>query len=287
MRSLGVIGLGLIGGSFARALSQTGARVIGFDLCPQTTDMAAKAGIIEKAASPQEACLADDIFIAVPVGSFGQVLDQIADCISPTSVIFDGGSCKQNAVAAAAKLGAKRRRFVPSHPIAGREDSGFAASSADLFRGQWTVICTTDADEDAVQATRSIWQKTGAKIAEISAAEHDEIFAAVSHLPHFLSFALVESHARPPRLRALFALCGGRFSRFHPHRRIAPRDVARYLLGQRRCPAHLFVRFSAGIGFIGRSGQNKRCGMFARQIFRCPPFAARFGRQTYNNELTL
>ena len=210
MRSLGVIGLGLIGGSFARALAQTGARVIGFDLCPQTTDMAAKAGIIEKAASPQEACLADDIFIAVPVGSFGQVLDQIADCISPASVIFDGGSCKQNAVAAAAKLGAKRRRFVPSHPIAGREDSGFAASSADLFRGQWTVICTTDADEDAVQATRGIWQKTGAKIAEMSAAEHDEIFAAVSHLPHFLSFALVESmRARPDCGRYLRYAAGG------------------------------------------------------------------------------
>lgn len=195
-KTVGVIGLGLIGGSFARACKKAGMRVIGADINPDARKMAADAGITEAAfEDPAAACKqADEIFIAAPVGSFAEVFAAIADAIPPTSVVFDGGSCKRRAAELAAEhLGAKAGRFVPSHPVAGGEDSGFAFSSAELFQGKWTVLCPEKSDEDAAAMAKAAWRRTGAHIAMMGAREHDSIFAAVSHLPHVLSFALMES----------------------------------------------------------------------------------------------
>lgn len=194
-RTAGVIGLGLIGGSFARACKQAGLRVIGADICADTRRAALAAGAVDEVfAEPEAVCAADEILVATPVGAFGDIFAALAGRLSSSAVVFDGGSCKRKVAALAANhFGANAGRFVPSHPVAGGEDSGFMASSADLFSGRWTVLCPERADEDAVAAAKAAWQRTGARIEVMTAQQHDSIFAAVSHLPHLLSFALMES----------------------------------------------------------------------------------------------
>lgn len=194
-RTAGIIGLGLIGGSFARVCQDAGLRVVAADICAETRRAALSEGIVDEVFAEAEAvCSADEILIATPVGTFGDIFSAVSGSLSSSAVIFDGGSCKRRAAESAAKyLGAKAGRFVPSHPVAGGEDSGFAASSAGLFRGKWTIICPAESDEDAAAAAKTAWQRTGAQIAVMTASEHDAIFAAVSHLPHLLSFALMES----------------------------------------------------------------------------------------------
>ncbi|MDM5146865.1 prephenate dehydrogenase/arogenate dehydrogenase family protein [Candidatus Persebacteraceae bacterium Df01] len=230
MRSVGVIGLGLIGGSFARAATAAGATVVGADSCAQTRRAALEAGVVRAAYdSPSAVCGADDIFIAVPVGSVESIFADIADALSPTSVIFDGGSCKRSVISKAAEqLGDNRRRFVPSHPIAGNENSGFSASNVDLFKNCWAVLCTDGVDEEAVQVVSLAWQQVGANTVNMSAAEHDDIFAVVSHLPHLLSYALVESiRTRPDSARYLhYAASGFRdFTRVASSHPIMWRDI--------------------------------------------------------------
>ena len=195
MRTAGVIGLGLIGGSFARACKKAGMRVLGADVCAETRAAAKAAGAADEVfAAPEAVCAADEIFIAAPVGAFGEIFAAIANSLSPSATVFDGGSCKRRAASLAANhLGAKAGRFVPSHPVAGGEDSGFAASSADLFAGRWAVLCPARSDADAAETAKAAWQRAGAQIAVMTAEEHDSVFAAISHLPHLLSFALMES----------------------------------------------------------------------------------------------
>ena len=194
-RTAGVIGLGLVGGSFARACKKAGMRVIGADICAETRAAARSAGAADEVYSePAAVCVADEVFIATPVGAFGDIFAAIADSISPRTTVFDCGSCKRQAAAIAAEyLGEKAGRFVPSHPVAGGEDSGFAASFAELFADRWVVMCPAESDADAAAIAKSAWQRTGARVTEMTAAQHDSVFAAVSHLPHLLSFALMES----------------------------------------------------------------------------------------------
>lgn len=194
-RTAGVIGLGLIGGSFARVCKRAGMRVLGADICPDARSATFAAGAADEVfASPEAVCAADEILIAAPVGAFDEIFAAIAGAVSPSATVFDCGSCKRSAAESAARyLGANAGRFVPSHPVAGGEDSGFAASSAELFDGRWTVLCPAQSDESAVAAAKAAWRRTGARIAEMSVQEHDAVFAAVSHLPHLLSFALMES----------------------------------------------------------------------------------------------
>ncbi len=211
-KTLGVIGLGLIGGSFARAAKAAGLRVIGADICAETRKMALAAGAADEvSADAADAAAADEILIAVPVGEMGGVFAALRDSLPASAVVFDGGSCKRRPVLAAAQnLGGKAGRFVPSHPIAGGENSGFAASSADLFSGSRVILCPADSDADATAAAENAWRRAGAKTAHMTAEEHDEIFAAVSHLPHLLSFALVESiRARPDYAELLSYAAGG------------------------------------------------------------------------------
>lgn len=195
MRSLGVIGLGLIGGSFARAAKAAGAHVVGVDCCAATRQMALACGAVDTvSAEPAAACEADNIFLAVPVGAYGEIFAALRKSLPVAGVVFDGGSCKRQTIQTAVReLADKAGRFVPSHPIAGGEDSGFAASSADLFNNRWVVLCPAGSDDDAVAAVYAAWKMTGAKTTEMTAEAHDATFAAVSHLPHVLSFALVES----------------------------------------------------------------------------------------------
>ena len=215
-RTVGIIGLGLIGGSFARICKAAGMRVLAVDCCKDTRHAALSAAVVDEVFVDAAAvAMADEIFIAVPVGAFADIFAALADSLSPTAVIFDGGSCKAQAAALAMKyLGNKANQFVPSHPIAGGEDSGFAASSADLFVGHWAVLCPENSAQSAVEIATAAWQRTGATVARMSIAEHDEMFAAVSHLPHLLSFALVESIRACPNNAAMLRYAAGGFRDF-------------------------------------------------------------------------
>ena len=196
-----VFGVGLIGGSFAlglRAAGQVG-EVVGFGRSLATLTQALDLGIIDRvgANSGQEVADADLVLIASPVGQMPEIMARIAPYIGPGTVVTDGGSTKTDVVAAVREhFGDKAGQFVPAHPIAGAENSGAAAARADLYREKKVVL--TPLPENPVlnvARVRSAWEWCGAQIFELTPEDHDRVFAAVSHLPHLLSFALVHDLA--------------------------------------------------------------------------------------------
>ena len=196
MRTVAVIGLGLIGGSFARANKAAGLRVLGIDCCEiaRQTALAVNA-VDEVSADIRDAAIAQEIMIAAPVGAYEQIFTQLESVLSASTVVFDSGSCKKQILDLATRiLGDKARRFIPSHPVTGSENSGIAASSESLFSDKWVVLCPqNNVDDDALAAAQTAWRRVGSKISLMTAEDHDDIFATVSHLPHILSYALVET----------------------------------------------------------------------------------------------
>lgn len=196
-----IFGVGLIGGSFALALKAAGQveEVVGFGRSLSSLTQALDLGIIDRVgANPgQEVADADLVLIATPVGQMPEIMARIAPYLGPQTVVTDGGSTKEDVVAAArAAFGSKLGQFVPAHPIAGAENSGAAAALADLYVGKKVVL--TPLPENTVlnvARVRSAWEWCGALIHELAPVEHDRVFAAVSHLPHLLSFALVHDLA--------------------------------------------------------------------------------------------
>lgn len=196
-----IFGVGLIGGSFALALKAAGEveEVVGFGRSIATLTQALDLGVIDRlGVNPgQEVSDADLVLIATPVGQMPEIMQRIAPYLGPDTVVTDGGSTKSDVVAAArAAFGERIGQFVPAHPIAGAENSGAAAAKADLYRERKVVL--TPLSENSVlnvARVRSAWEWCGAVIHELTPAEHDRVFAAVSHLPHLLSFALVHDLA--------------------------------------------------------------------------------------------
>ena len=200
VEKLALVGTGLIGGSFALALKQAGAvrEVLGVGRNPARLTVARELGLIDRAVDWAEAGQADCILLALPVGETGAALQQLAPHLKAGAIVTDAGSTKLNVVEAArAALGARFADFVPGHPIAGSERSGPGAARADLYRGK-RVVLTPQADTraDAVATVRLLWEAAGAQVETLDAAQHDRIFAAVSHLPHLAAFALVDDLAQ-------------------------------------------------------------------------------------------
>jgi prephenate dehydrogenase len=220
LKTLAVIGVGLIGGSFALALRRAGAvsHVIGFDRDPAALERAAALGVIDTAAgSVSEAAEAADlIVVAVPVRAIGPVLRDVAGAMQPGAVVSDVGSTKEQVVRMAREeLRERFARFVPGHPIAGRETSGVEAATVELFRGARVVLTPTpETAADAIDVVRGAWEASGARVAVMAPEEHDRIFAAVSHLPHLLSFALVSEIAARDDAETLFGFAAGGFRDF-------------------------------------------------------------------------
>jgi len=197
---LAIVGTGLIGGSFALALKQAGAvgEVLGVGRDPARLTVARELGLIDRAVDWAEAGRADCILLALPVGETGAVLQQLAPHLKAGAIVTDAGSTKANVIEAArAALGVRFADFVPGHPIAGSEQSGPGAARADLYRGK-RVVLTPQAGTraDAVATVRALWEAAGAQVDTLDAAQHDRIFAAVSHLPHLAAFALVDDLAQ-------------------------------------------------------------------------------------------
>ena len=216
--TLAVIGVGLIGGSLSLALKKHNAvgRVVGVGRSQANIDEALRLGVIDAVATLKQAAKADIIFVATPVAQMPRVFAELAPHLGAQSIITDGGSTKQDVTAAArAVLGERFSQFVPAHPIAGTEKTGAAAAFATLFEKRKTVICA-EAETNAVAAEQvaQMWRTTGAEIHTMSAAEHDDVFAAVSHLPHLLAFALVDMLAGMPRATDYFNYAASGFRDF-------------------------------------------------------------------------
>jgi prephenate dehydrogenase len=211
-----VVGVGLIGGSFALALKAAGlcGHVTGIGRGASNLQLALERGIVDAIA--QDVADADLVLVATPVAQFPAVLDAIAPRLKPAAIVTDAGSTKRDVVAAArAALGAKIAQFVPAHPIAGAEKSGAAAASAELFRGRRVVLTPLPENPASnVQAVEEAWRACGARVSRMSAEEHDAVFAAVSHLPHLLAYALVHEFAGRADSARLFSFAAGGFRDF-------------------------------------------------------------------------
>lgn len=215
-----VFGVGLIGGSFALALkaAEQAEEVVGFGRSLFTLMQALDLGIIDRvgANAGQEVADADLVLIATPVGQMPEIMARIAPYIGAQTLVTDGGSTKVDVVAAARlHFGDRIGQFVPAHPIAGAENSGAAAARVDLYREKKVVL--TPLPENSVlnvARVRSAWEWCGAQVHELAAAEHDHVFAAVSHLPHLLSFALVHDLAVRDNSELYFSFAASGFRDF-------------------------------------------------------------------------
>jgi len=219
-RKLAVFGVGLIGGSFAAALKQAGRvdRVVGVGRSRANLDRALELGVIDEIGSSAQAAAADAdlIFLAVPVQQTPTVLEALAPHIEPQAVLTDGGSTKRDVIEAARqRLGDRLARFVPAHPIAGAELSGVEAATSELFRKRSVVITPLpETDAQARGRIEAAWAACGAHLVEMTPQRHDEVLAAVSHLPHALAFALVHMIARRSDATELFSFAGAGFRDF-------------------------------------------------------------------------
>ena len=173
--------------------------------------------------SPQGMGGCDVVVLAVPVGQYPALLAALSPVLTGDMVLTDGGSTKVEAVARAREcLGGYFSRFVPAHPIAGKEKSGWREATADLFVGKTTVMGGDDGtDAEAVARVRDFWRALGARTVEMTAAEHDEVFSFVSHLPHLLAYAMVEVILRRDDCDDLMRFAAGGF---HDFTRIAGSD---------------------------------------------------------------
>lgn len=219
-RKIVIFGVGLIGGSFALALrkAQAVGEIVGFGRSTATLEQAGRLGIIDRIgiSEAQEVSDADLVLLAAPVGQMADIMQRIAPHLGETTVLTDAGSTKADVAAAARKnFGAALSRFVPAHPIAGAEKSGAAAAQADLYQNKKVVLTPLPENSpEAVARVRSAWEMCGAVVSELSAEQHDRVFAAVSHLPHLLSFALVHDIARQPERDLLLSFAASGFRDF-------------------------------------------------------------------------
>ena len=215
-----IIGVGLIGGSFALALKAAGAcgSIVGVGRNPDNLARARALGVIDAEASDpaQAAQGADLVLLAAPVAQTPDILAALAPRLAPGVLLTDAGSTKRDAAAAARRaLGARAAQFVPGHPIAGAEASGVVAARADLFRGKRVIL--TPFEENAAESVARVeaaWKACGAQVSRLTPEVHDAVFAAVSHLPHLLAYALVHAFAGREDRDQLFDNAGAGFRDF-------------------------------------------------------------------------
>jgi prephenate dehydrogenase len=219
-QQLGVIGCGLMGGSFALALKRSNLvkRVIGYSKSPSTTEKAKKLGVIDIAA--ESALLAvsgsDIVLIAVPVSATEATLKAIRHLVEPGVLVMDVGSTKRDVVDAARRVLRERiGSFVPAHPIAGKEAAGIGHADATLYAGRQVILTPlAQTDAELVQKATDVWAAIGAQVLRMTAENHDTAFAAVSHLPHMLAFAYFNAVSGQPAGKDFLSLAGPGFRDF-------------------------------------------------------------------------
>jgi prephenate dehydrogenase len=215
-----ILGCGMIGCSFAAAIKHAGLarRVVGYSKSPTTVKTALDLGHIDQGAdSAMQAVSGSDlILIAVPVAATEAMLRTSRHILTDDMIIMDVGSTKRDVAECAVRaLGERGGQFVPAHPIAGKDASGPQAADPRLFRGRLTVLTPTAANSRGiVEKVQDIWESIGSTVLRMAPGEHDGALAAVSHMPHLLAFAFVNSIVRQPRSADLLQLAGTGFRDF-------------------------------------------------------------------------
>jgi len=217
---LTIYGVGLIGGSLARALKSAGAvgEIVGYGRTLEPLQKALTLGVIDRyETNLAEAVQGSDVvLLGVPVGAMEAVLRELKPHLNANTIITDVGSTKGSVVSAAEKVfGSLPPRFIPGHPIAGTENSGVEASFAELYQNRRVILTPNEKTEaDALETIRWMWQQTGAEVTDMSVAHHDEVLAATSHLPHMLAFTLVDTLAGLEDHDDIFRFAAGGFRDF-------------------------------------------------------------------------
>lgn len=220
LERVAVIGVGLIGGSFALALKQAQAcaRVVGVGRSPANMKQALERGVVDAIEADAGAAArgAQLVLIAAPVAQFPSILKSLARDLAPGTVVTDAGSTKRDVVDAARKaLGAKSAQFVPAHPIAGAEKSGAGAAHAELFRNRRVIVTPLEENSrESLSFVEQVWAACGARVSRMDPDEHDAVLATVSHLPHLLAYALVHEVAQRANAPQLFSYAAGGFRDF-------------------------------------------------------------------------
>ncbi|MEE4278305.1 MAG: prephenate dehydrogenase/arogenate dehydrogenase family protein [Halieaceae bacterium] len=217
--TIGIVGLGLIGGSLALALREAGfgAAFHAWDSDPAALRAGLEGGVIDSAEASLEALASccDLIVLAAPTRACVDLLGRLLDRPGKLRCVTDAASVKGPLCEVAMKAGEAASRFVPAHPIAGSERSGVGAARADLFLGHRVIITPlADTDPEALELVRALWEATGALVSEMDVREHDAVLAATSHLPHVLAFALVDALAQSPTSDDIFRFAAGGFRDF-------------------------------------------------------------------------
>jgi len=220
LKKIVIFGVGLIGGSIALALKKTGntAQIVGVGRNPAHLQTALDLAVIDIATSDIKLALqdADLVIIATPVAQTPMILNLIKPHLNASTFITDVGSTKSDVLQYAKDiLDNQVSQFVGGHPIAGAEKSGVIAAVEDLYVNKNVVLTPTEnTSQDAILLVKKLWQTCGANVSEMSAVNHDGIFAAVSHLPHLLAFALVNEIASRPNASQLFSFAASGFRDF-------------------------------------------------------------------------
>lgn len=220
LKKLVIFGVGLIGGSVALALKKAGMRtqIVGVGRHQDSLQTALDLGVIDVASSDIASAVqdADLILIATPVAQTAAILQAIKPHLNAHTIITDAGSTKGDVLACAnSTLGEHLPQFIGGHPIAGAEKSGVTAAMADLYSNKNVVLTPSSATKpEAIAIAQHLWETCGAKVSEMTAENHDSIFASVSHLPHLLAFALVDDIASRPNAAQLFSFAASGFRDF-------------------------------------------------------------------------
>jgi len=229
---LGLIGCGLMGGSFALAMKKAGLvkRVVGYSKSPSTTDRARQLGVIDVEAPSALLAVAgaDIVLVAVPVAATEATLKSIKHLVTPQMLVMDVGSTKADVVQAARRaLRDQVGSFVPAHPIAGREVSGVEHADPELYAGRQVILTPTERTLAAhLRCAEELWTRLGCRVTSMAPEAHDAAFAAVSHLPHLLAFAMMQSVIRQENSDYILSLAGTGF-----------RDFTRIAASDPRCGA--------------------------------------------------
>jgi len=215
-----IVGVGLIGGSVARALRECQCvdSIVGTGRDAVHLQRAEQLGVIDAYTTDLAKAVesADVVVIAVPLGAMRSVLSEIKPHLSARTILTDVGSTKQSVIAAVQEVfGELPANFVPGHPIAGTEKSGVEASFAELFQHRRVILTPhADCDKAALNKVTQLWQACGAQVMEMDAQHHDAVLAATSHLPHMLAYALVDTLARMDDSQEIFEFAAGGFRDF-------------------------------------------------------------------------
>lgn len=217
---LGLIGCGLMGSSFALAMKRAGLvkRVVGYSKSPSTTERARAMGVIDIEAPSALLAVsgADIVLIAVPVAATEATFKAIKHLVTPQMLIMDVGSTKRDVIDAGRRaLREHIGSFVPAHPIAGKEVSGVENADPDLYAGRQIILTPIERTLTVqLQKAIDVWTRLGCRVLQMSPEQHDAAFAAVSHLPHLIAFALMNSISGQPQGKDYLSLAGPGFRDF-------------------------------------------------------------------------